>query len=185
MKLFVYNFFAVCAAILLTGCASGPEVVAEAAPDARFDSYKTFAFVSPLKTDDGENQSIVSTHLMDATKQEMQARGYALATANPDLLIDFSITEQQKVSSKPRVGIGLGTGTAGGFGSVGVSSSGNSVETQGTLTVMMGERERKKIIWQASATGKVTSTVQENQREFIYAAIEDIFTRYPVARPAN
>ena len=90
-------------ASLLSGCASGPEVHAVFDRAADFTQYKTFAFASPLATDRGGYQSIISQELKANTKREMEARGMRLVETAPQLLVNFnaSLSDKTRVSTMP------------------------------------------------------------------------------------
>jgi len=53
--------------LMLAGCATEPTVRVDFDRLIRFTHYKTFGFVSPIGTDRGGYQSIVSQHLKAAT----------------------------------------------------------------------------------------------------------------------
>ena len=59
--------------LVLSGCASGPRIVTNSAPDFNISDYRTFSYLSPLSSDRGNVRSILSTHLMDATTRELEA----------------------------------------------------------------------------------------------------------------
>ena len=96
--------------LALGGCASGPDVRVDYDRTADFTAYKTFGFASPLGTDRGGYQSIVSQHLKAATQREMQARGMRLDPAAPQLLVNFSATLSDKllVTRMPSMSLGVG-----------------------------------------------------------------------------
>ena len=51
---------------LLQGCASGPEIRADANPEADFAQYRTFGFFDPLATDKAGYSSILTARLKQA-----------------------------------------------------------------------------------------------------------------------
>ncbi|MBY0235971.1 MAG: DUF4136 domain-containing protein, partial [Burkholderiaceae bacterium] len=101
--------------LLLTGCASGPEVKANAAQGTDFASYKTFGFASPLGTDKGGYQSIVSQYLKAASQRELEARGLKYEPNAPQLLINFNaaLNDKLMVTSMPTMGVGMSRGYYG------------------------------------------------------------------------
>ena len=106
-------------ASLLTigGCASGPDVRANFDRTADFTQYKTFGFASPLGTDRGGYQSIVSQRLKAATQREMEARGMRLDASAPQLLVNFSgaLNEKLRVVTTSSMNMGMGMGFGGGY----------------------------------------------------------------------
>ena len=62
---------AVLAAItMLAGCASGPRIVTNSAPDFSLINFKTFGFLQPLSTDRGNVRTLTSSTLIDAATNE-------------------------------------------------------------------------------------------------------------------
>jgi hypothetical protein len=179
-------------AFVLFGCASGPKIFANQDPSADFNSYNTFAYLSPLTTDKNGTSSIVSRYLMSATTKELTARGYRLSNVNPDLIVDFHVGTREKISSnsQPTTSMSVGRGRSSGGGtrtsvSMGVSSSTVSSTTEGTVVIAIGERAREQVIWEASATGRVTDKVRENLEAVANSAVHDMFKKFPVAPIAS
>ncbi|HSN69911.1 MAG TPA: DUF4136 domain-containing protein, partial [Steroidobacteraceae bacterium] len=88
---------------LVQGCSSGPEIRADANPEANFSTYRTYAFFDPLATDKAGYSSILTGHLKQAVRRELDARGYVYSESSPDLLVNFyfNAEEKQYVSSTP------------------------------------------------------------------------------------
>ena len=63
-------------AAILSGCASGPNVITNADPSANLMSLRTFDFMRPLSTDRGDVQTLLSTQLIAATTDELGKRGW-------------------------------------------------------------------------------------------------------------
>ena len=89
--------------VVLAGCASGPETRANYDKSVDFAQYRTFGFFEKLGTDASGYESLITQQLKAATRREMEARGYAFSTANPDLLVNFnaSLAQQTRVSQSP------------------------------------------------------------------------------------
>lgn len=93
---------------ILAGCAStGTKVASEARAGADFKNYDTFNWVSEISEIPNDqiwigpsgvwvfnNKSTKST-VKDAIESELKARGFTRDPSNPDILVDFSIIEQQ------------------------------------------------------------------------------------------
>ena len=99
--------------LMLTGCATGPTVRVDFDRLADFTHYQSFGFVSPLGTDRGGYQSIVSQHLKAATQRQLEARGLHLDTVKPQLLINFyaQLNEKLRITTMPEARMGLGRGS--------------------------------------------------------------------------
>lgn len=176
--------------LALAGCATGPDVRVDYDRATDFSVYKTFAFVSPLGTDRGGYQSIVSQHLKAATEREMQARGMRLDAAAPQLLVNFSATlsDKLRVSRMPSMGIGVGYyGYRGGLYSTWplyADQTSVSQYKEGTLNIDVVDAARKQLIWEGVVTDSVTQAVLDDVPAAVNAAVKAAFAKYPVAAPA-
>jgi hypothetical protein len=170
---------------LLGACASGPNVIANRAPDFDIANYRTFDFMQPLSTDNGNVRSLVSMNMMAAAERELEMAGLRRSTENPDLLVNFLASTRQTLSSQPSSGVSMGVrggryGTWGGY-SVGVSTSTNNVvqQTEGTLAIDIIDASRNMLVWEGALSGRVTSGVRENLETAIDKAVTDILAEFP------
>ncbi len=175
--------------LLLTACASGPTIIANQDPSADFSTYKTYSFVDPLSTDRAGASGLLSGFLIKSTSEELEARGMKRAWPDPDLLIDFVVSAQQKISSSSQPsgtatmhrGRG-GYGTGGGY-SMSMSTTTATQKTEGTVAIDVIDRKRKQVVWEAAATGRVTEKTRDNLQTAVPMVVAEIFERYPVPRP--
>jgi hypothetical protein len=181
--------------LFLGACASGPDVRADFDRSADFTQYKTFGFASPLGTDRGEVQSIVSKHLKAATQREFEARGIRLVTAAPQLLVNFNahMADKLQVSSTPTavVGVGYGRGyygyRAGMYSAWPMYADQTTVTPykEGTLNIDVVDAARKQLVWEGVVTDTVTQKTTDNVQAAIDAAVAAAFAKYPVPGPAK
>jgi len=176
--------------IFLTACSSGPKIVSNKDPATDFTQYKTYAYAQPLSTDRGDAQSVLSGFLMDATNNQMAARGYRQVQRSPDLLVDFVVSTQEKIQSRsqPTTSVSMhrgrgGAGTWGGY-SMGMSTTSVTQTTEGTLAIDFIDIRRNQLVWEAAATGRVTDKVRDNLQAVATSAVADMFARFPV-QPAT
>ena len=92
---------------LLTACASGPTIITNAAPSFAPANYKTFGFMQPLSTDQGEIRTMLSTFLIDATTRELEMAGMRRVDANPDLIVNFVVSTRETLSSRPSTSVSM------------------------------------------------------------------------------
>ena len=175
--------------ILLAACASGPTIIVNQDPNADFTAYKTYGFVDPLSTDRAGVRGILSGFLIKATAAELEARGMKQAWPDPDLLIDFVVSAQQKInsnsqpSSSASIHRGRGRyGTSTGI-SMGVSTTSVTQTTEGTVAIDVIDRKRKQVVWEAAATGRITEETRENLQTVVPIVIGELFEQYPIPRP--
>jgi hypothetical protein len=170
---------------LLTACASsGPQIVTNRAPGFDLSRYSTFGFYSPLSTDIGSTRSIDSQTLIAATSRELEARGLTRDDSNPDLLVNFMIATKEKIESRPTAGPSMyygrsRYGTWGGYG-IGMGTTTEVVQrTEGTLSVDVVDNERDELVWEGSATARITDKMRENRQVLMGSAINEIFLQFP------
>lgn len=179
------------AALVATGCASGPRVRAQQDKSADFSQYRTFAFADPLGTDREGYQTIVSQYLKAATRRELEARGLRLVEANPQMLVNFSgkLSEKFRTSTVPSSAITFGYGHGGYYGyRTGIYTTWplyapeTRVDsyTEGTLNIDIIDATKKQMIWEGVAVGRVTEETMENLQPKINEAVTAIFANYPI-----
>jgi len=183
------------AATLLTlaGCASAPEVRVDYDRTVDFKSYQTFGFITPLGTDRGGYQSMLSQHLKAATQRELEARGMRLDSSAPQLLVNFSsqLSEKLRVYSAPGVGYyGWGGGYYGyraGMYGAWPMYGGTTVMpyNEGTLNIDVVDAARKQLVWEGIVTGSVTQKQLDNVQQSIAEAVAAAFAKYPIPGPAK
>jgi hypothetical protein len=173
----------VVAVLALAGCASGPDIRVDADPGVNVASYRTFAFFEPLATDNAGYSTLVTARLKDAARREMEARGYAYDTASPQLLLNFqlNIQERMDVRSSPSVGVGYGYY---GYRSYG-AWAGYPVDVEtthyktGTLNIDVVDAERKALVWQAVAEGRIKKEAMKNPGPAVDNAVTLLMANFP------
>ncbi len=196
--------------LLLSACtASGPVVTyQESIPS--FSAYRTFDFAQPLTTDHGDGRSDLSEHLMTYTARELEPRGFQRNPNEPDLIVDFNALVSDNVPKSGDTQFGAvivrgrywgpgyrgpghwgpgrwgpgywGPGMTAGAGG-GVSTSGISITTKGTLFIRIIERERQRVVWDGSTTERVTDKTMNNLEPFVETAVADMFVKFPATLP--
>lgn len=179
---------AVAGLLALGGCATGPDVRVDYDRTADFTAYKTFGFASPLGTDRGGYQSVVSQHLKAATQREMEARGMRLDTSAPQLLVNFNaaLSDKLRVTSTPSMSVGY-YGYRGGLYSAWPLYNDYTTVSQykeGTLNIDVVDAARKQLVWEGVVTDSVTQKMLDNVPAAVDAAVKAAFLKYPIPAPA-
>ncbi len=168
-----------------SGCAMSPTVRGDYDHQANFAQYRSFAFMQPLGTDQAGYTSILTERLKDATRQQMQARGYVYDAAAPDLLVNFSgkLSEKTDVIPAPPMPpldpyYGYRDGFYGPWAGYGW---GNDVVqyTQGTLNIDLVDPRMRQLVWEGVAVGEVDNLQSAESAASIDAAVAKVFTQYP------
>ena len=171
-------------AFCTAACTSGPKVRVDADPSANLASYKTFAFFEELATDKSQYSTMITSRLKDATRREMKRRGYEEVTQSPNLLVNFSTNVESRtdVQSTPSASGGFYAYRGGMYGAWGGYPT--DVHTthyqQGTLVIDLVDAEKRQLVWQAVAEGRLSKKAVENPTESIDALIANMFEKYPV-----
>lgn len=155
------------------------------APDADLSSYSTFGFPEQTGTDRGGYSTIVTDHFKAAVTEQMEMRGYRYVDENPSLLVNFyaNVRERTDIRSRP-------TGSAG-FGYYGYRYGlygawpmyARDVDTVtypiGTANIDVVDAQKRQLVWEGVAEGRLTKEDMENPREAISSAVAQLFTRFP------
>lgn len=169
---------------MVAGCSSGPKVRTDADPSANLSSYKTFAFFDHLATDRSAYSSILSNRLKASTQQQLEQRGYQLASADPELLVNFNVNVQDKtdVESTPAMGGGYYGYRAGMYGMwAGYPQDVRTTHYKtGTLSIDLVDASKRQLVWQGVAEGRIDKSALENPALAIDKVVAEIFAKYPV-----
>lgn len=147
--------------LILAACTSGPRIITNSDPAADWSSYRTFGFFDPLGTDRGNVRSLMSNTLIESTTREMQAAGFTLSDANPDLLINFVVSTRETIQTRPSTSASMhhSRGRYNTWSGWSASTSTTEVvqRTEGTLAVDIVDRARNQLVWEGGATKRVTN----------------------------
>ena len=175
--------------LAMSACASGPDVRAMTDPSVNFSQYQTFGVVEPLGTDRAGYQSIVSQHLKDATRAQMEARGLRYDASAPQLLVNFnaSLDDKVRVTTTPEpVMMGGYYGYRRGFYQpwpMYTESTDVTQYQQGTLTIDVVDAARKQLVWEGTTSKAVSSKDMQNVGAALDSAVAAAFTKFPIAGP--
>ncbi len=177
--------------LALGGCASAPELRVNLDRATDFAKYRSFGFVSPLGTDRGDIQSLVSQSLIAATQRELEARGLRLDTSAPQLLINFNaaMSDKLRVASTPASTGYLGRGYYGyrSYSAWPLYADQTIVSqyTEGTLNIDVIDAARKQLVWEAVVTNSVTQRDLNDVSAALNLAVTTAFARFPIAAPGK
>ncbi len=158
--------------LVLAACESGPKIRANTAPGANLQSYKTYTFARPLGTDRNGVETPLSGYFKEATRREMDARGYQFVEGgDADLMVNFGANASEKtdVRSTPT---SSAWATAGYYGYRGGMYGDLDGIGRGdrALQGRHGKHRRgrcaasKQLVWEGLAEGKLTDKVMEDPR---------------------
>ena len=171
--------------LVMTGCASGPDVFINEDPAADFGAYRSYGFPPELSTDkSGGYGSLLSQYLKTAVSREMDARGYT-QSGNPDLEVNFYLHTEEKIkTTQTPTSTGYYGYRGGRYSSWGGYGGGVGYETrvtqytEGTLNVDLVDNKRDQLVWEAAMVGKVSKDARENLESAVNEAIAELFQSY-------
>ena len=167
----------------LAACSSGPNIVTNAAPGFDLVGYQTFSFLQPLSTDNGNVRTILSNELIAATTRELENAGLRHTDRGGDLLVNFVVSTRETLQTRPSSGASVhhGMGRYGTWGGYSMSMSTTEVvqRTEGTLGIDIIDAQRRELVWEGAATGRVTDQTRQNRAAAVDAAVAEILARFP------
>ena len=171
--------------LVFAGCASGPRVIANSAPDFNIADYRTFSYMQPLSSDRGNVRSLISTHLINATTPELENAGLRYVENGGDLLINFVVSTRETIQTRstPSTSVSMhhGRGRYGTLGGYSMSMSTTEVvqRTEGTIGIDIISRARNQLVWEGAAVGRVTDSTRQNIQQVVSETIPLILAEFP------
>ena len=174
----------------MTGCASD-NIRSDYDPTADFSQYSTFNFFTDAGPEDTNYQSFFSKYMIAAITREMEMRGYTLSN-DPDLLVNFNaiLREKTDVRTTPAPMHGGYYGYRGGFydpwmGYGYAQETHVSQYTEGTFNIDLVDARKKKLVWEAVGTGRLSQKVLEEHEERDNIGVAKYFAKYPFTAGSN
>lgn len=172
---------------LLAACASsGPKVTSDANPTLDLAQYRTFAFHSPLATDRGGSETALTKRLKQATRRNLEAKGFVYSESNPDLLVSFfaNIEAKSEIHSTASAPVGYGYYSYYGYAAGhydGWASMSSSVKNyrEGTLTIDLVDAAKKVVAWQGQVEGEIDPIQSKTPGQRVDNAVAGILAELP------
>jgi hypothetical protein len=184
----------VAAAALFAACATpGPEVRSDYDAAADFSGYSTFAFMPRAERGDTRAyDTLADRRVIAAVTRELEARGYRLVEQDPDLLVNFALSSEQVQEVQRVPSTMMPPPWYGWRGGYYYPWPYYTYETwidryeRGTLFIDLVDVERRQLVWEGRAVGRVTRADREEPAKALDNAVAEIFARYPFrAGPAR
>ncbi len=167
-----------------SGCATD-NIRSDYDPTADFSHYKTYNFFDDAGPEETSYQSFFSQYMMVAIAREMELRGYEKSN-DPDLLVNFNaiLREKTDVRTTPAPMYGGYYGYRGGFydpwmGYGYAQETHVSQYTEGTFNIDLVDARKKKLVWEAVGTGRISQKMLEELEERVNAGVPKFFAKYP------
>jgi len=174
------------AALLAAGCAttSAPKTRIDYDKSADFSVYRTYGFPKETGTDRGGYSTLVTSYLKSSVSTAMEARGYKYTEDHPDLLVNFFTNTRERTETRPRTGASLGYGYYGYryglYNAWPLYDDDRSVTYKvGTLNIDIVDAEKKQLVWEGVAEGRVSDEEMSNPKVTINAVVTELMRQYP------
>lgn len=172
-------------ALLVAGCAArGPVTRIDYDKAADFSVYRTYGFLKETGTDRGGYSTLMTGYFKNSVSTAMDARGYKYDAEHPDLLVNFYMNtrERTEILSSPRMSMGYGYyGYRYGLYNAWPMYDEDRTVTYriGTINVDIVDAEKKQLIWEGVAEGRVSEESMANPRVTINAVVTELMRGYP------
>lgn len=168
----------------LSGCSSAPEVAYDEKVD--FKPPKTFAWLddSPLKYSqtDYKISPFLEAHLMEATRSELESRGYRYVSMSegPDFAVAFTFGARDKIqkSSYPS-SYSLASASPGAYSFHGPGAVKTTKYVEGQISIDFFAESTKSLAWQISDSGKLEERSGEELRQAVKELMADLLSDFP------
>src|SRR5687767_1790995 len=173
-------------ALLSAGCASTrpPDMRVDYDRNADFSVFRTYGFPKETGTDRGGYSTLVTSYFKSAISTAMEARGYKYSEEKPDLLVNFFMNtrERTETSSQPRMSMGYGYYgyRYGLYNAWPLYDEDRTVTYKvGTINVDIVDAEKKQLVWEGVAEGRVSEDELQNPKVTINAVVTELMRQYP------
>ena len=177
---------ALTAALFVAGCAttSGPQTRIDYDKSADFSVYRTYGFPKETGTDRGGYSTLVTSYLKSAMSAQMEARGYKYSEERPDLLVNFFMNTRERTEIRPSANASLGYGYYGYryglYNAWPLYDEDRTVTYKvGTLNIDIVDAEKKQLVWEGVAEGRVSDEELQNPKVAINAVVTELMRQYP------
>jgi Domain of unknown function (DUF4136) len=160
--------------VLLSACHTAPEIRTNLNPSVNLSGYRTYGFETQPGTD-----RAVSGYFEAAISREMDARGYLRVDSNPNLLVSFSASVQERalVDSTPGPLSGTYYGARAGMST---PAEVTTVRTElGTAIIDVVDTTQWKVVWTGSAEGLLSRAAARSPQAAVNTAVTQMFAQFP------
>lgn len=173
-------------AVLAAGCATtrAPNTRIDYDKSADFSVYRTYGFPKETGTDRGGYSTLVTSYMKGAVSTAMEARGYKYDAERPDLLVNFFTNTRERTETRPTPGASLGYGYYGyryGLYNAWPMYDDDRTVTYkvGTVNIDIVDAEKKQLVWEGIAEGRVTDEAMANPKVTINGVVTELMRQYP------
>jgi hypothetical protein len=175
-------------ALILVGNSGIAQVKSDYDKSVDFTKYKTYSFEGWQKNSDKLLNDFDKKRILDALRNEFDARGMQLVQDNADAAIALFIVLNQKTSTTAYTdymgGMGYGPRWGWGMGGMGMGTATTTYSDhdyiEGTFVVDMYDKNGKKLIWQGISTSVVKDNPDKRDKT-IPKKIKKLMKEFPIS----
>lgn len=179
------------ALLLVAGCASAIRTRYDAAPDADFGRYQTYAWIHQdpdgvssrsAASGSGFVSALDDRRLREAVDAELHARGYRQASdfELADLVVRYQVGREEKVQVSQEPGVRTYYPSGYGYGSwYGQSAVRVSTYLEGTLTIEFYDHRTRQAVWVGWAQKRLSRN--DDSASLIKRAVDAVLAPLPPA----
>jgi hypothetical protein len=170
----------------LAACSTNPvQVRVDQDPAHSVASYGTFGFFDQQGTDSARYSTLLTAHLKESTRQQMEARGYVYSEQQPQLLVNFGANVRQYQEIHASVPVGGYYGVRAAYRGWGGASVDTVTTRQGTLTIDLVDASTNSLIWRGIGEGVMSAEAARNTGPTVSAAVTEILQGLPSRQVAS
>ena len=169
-------------ALLAAGCATprGPATRIDYDKSADFSVYRTYGFPKETGTDRGGYSTLVTSYLKSSVSTAMEARGYKYSAEHPDLLVNFFSNTRERTETRPGISPGYYGYRRGLYNAWPMYDDDRTVTYKvGTLNIDIVDAEKKQLVWEGVAEGRVNDEEMSNPKVTINGVVTELMRQYP------
>jgi len=170
-------------AVLIAGCATtrGPTTRVDYDKSVDFSVYRTFGFPKETGTDRGGYSTLVTSYFKSAVTTAMEARGYKYSEEHPDLLVNFFMNTRERTEVRPDPAFWGYYGYRYGLYDPWPMYDRDRTVTYkvGTINLDIVDAEKKQLIWEGVAEGRMSEEAMANPKVTINAVVTELMRQYP------
>ena len=167
--------------VVLAGCAtSSTRIVSSHDPATDFSQYRSYTFAEPLSVERNGARTVLGMELVAATIRVLQERGMQLDSSNPDLRIDFSLSQSDMSSANTSMHSHSNMNTWSGYGTQAATARHMAGQiVNGTLIIDVVDIRRGTLVFEGLAESRITESMRDNLTETINTAVVDMLAEMP------
>jgi hypothetical protein len=171
--------------LALSACATGPTIRSDYDQNTDFSQYSTFRIMTSEEANEPRSyDTLTDQRIRAAIVRELTARGYRQVEEDADLLANFAVATKE-VQEVQRAPSSYPPGWYAWRGSYYHPWPAYTYETyitsytRGTLYIDLVDADRRQLVWEGEAEGRVTEKARQDPEPAINNAIAEIFARFP------